>query len=94
MLLVINVLNNDAFEISSLGHLQPGEKGKIVGFETPDSDSADFLRRLFEVGFIEGAQLEVLHEAPYSKDPISIRIKDATYALRRLEASLIKVKKL
>ncbi len=91
---MINVINNEDQHWSSLGHLNPGEKAEIVGFQQPDAESAAFLHRLFEVGFLEGSHVEVLQEAPFSKDPISVRIKDATYALRRAEASLIQVRKL
>ncbi len=91
---MISVINNDQQPLPSLGQLSPGEKAEIVGFQQPDEAAASFLHRLFEVGFLEGSHLEVLQEAPFSKDPISVRIKDATYALRRAEASLIQVRKL
>jgi len=93
MLLMINVINKQKTDSVSLGQLVPGDKATIVGFDVPVAESEQFLRRLFEVGFIEGTTVEVLHEAPFSRDPISIRIKEATYALRRAEVQLIQVKK-
>jgi ferrous iron transport protein A len=93
MLLMRNVINKQETDSVSLGQLVPGDKATIVGFEVSHSESSDFIRRLFEVGFIEGTTIEVLHEAPFSRDPISIRIKEATYALRRSEVQLIQVKK-
>ena len=76
----------------TLGRLQPGQRAEIIGFNTPSAENESFMRRLFEVGFLEGSLLEVLQEAPYSHDPISIRIMEGTYALRRAEANLIQVK--
>jgi len=49
--------------------------------------------RLMELGFLEGATVEVLHEAPFSKDPMAVRVRGSLIALRRSEASLIAVEK-
>lgn len=91
---MINVLNKFEPVPVFLGQLRPGERAEIVGFAEPSESAADFLRRLFEVGFLVGAQVELLQEAPYSGDPISVRIKEATYALRRDEANLVQVSRL
>lgn len=48
-------------------------------------------RRLLEMGFIEGASVEVLHEGPFGKDPIAVRVDDTTVALRRRDADAILV---
>ena len=88
---MITVINNKTKEIT-LGELKPGEKAEIIGFLSPSAENEGFLHRLFEVGFLLGSDLEVLQEAPFSRDPISVRIKEATYALRRAEANLIRVK--
>jgi len=48
-------------------------------------------RRLLELGFVEGAAVEVLHEAPLGGDPIAVRVNDNTIALRRREAMAILV---
>ena len=81
------ILNNNVF---SLGHLEPGDEAEIVGF-CIDDDRQGFLQRLYEVGFMVGEQIKVLHEAPLSRDPISIKIKEGVYALRREDADLIQV---
>ena len=78
--------------IRGLGELNPGERAEITGFEIPTPENESFLHRLYEVGFLIGSELEILQESPFSRDPISIRIKEATYALRRSEANLIQVK--
>ncbi len=89
---MITILNSDKNEVQKLGDLKPGDRAEIIGFEKAPVDFENFLHRLYEVGFLQGSILEVLQEAPYSRDPISIRIKEATYALRRAEANLIQVK--
>ena len=48
-------------------------------------------RRLLELGFVEGAEVEVLHEGPFGRDPIAVRVNDNTIALRRREAMAILV---
>jgi len=90
---MITIINKQDHSLATLGELKPGERAEIIGFSQPDPENEGFMHRLFEVGFLIGTSLEVLHEAPYSRDPISIRIKEATYALRRAEANLIQVKR-
>ena len=86
------VLSNENLQYrQKLGELAPGDRAEIVGF-CGDEDLHDFLQRLFEVGFLVGEKIEVLREAPFSRDPISVRVKEATYALRRQDANLIFVK--
>ena len=48
-------------------------------------------KRLLELGFVEGAEVEVLHEGPLGGDPIAVRVNDSTIALRRREAMAILV---
>ncbi|MET0546025.1 MAG: FeoA family protein [Caulobacterales bacterium] len=46
-------------------------------------------RRLLEMGFVEGAQLEVLHMGLFGGDPIAVRLNDTRIALRKREARAI-----
>ncbi|MFD2181646.1 FeoA family protein [Rhodoplanes azumiensis] len=48
-------------------------------------------RRLLELGFVEGARVEILHEGMFGRDPIAVRVNEATIALRRREAMAILV---
>lgn len=77
-------------KLRELGSLEVGERGLIeeVGER---ASSAGLMTRLLQMGFLVGAQVEVLHEAPFGKDPIAVRVRGATLALRRDEANLIKV---
>ena len=45
--------------------------------------------RLIELGFVEGARVEVLHQGLFGRDPIAVRVNEATVALRRREAAAI-----
>lgn len=45
-------------------------------------------RRLHEMGFDEGVDVEVLHKAPLG-DPIALRVGNMTIAIRRAEAALV-----
>jgi ferrous iron transport protein A len=74
-----------------------GERGVIVkvtgvsgAAESVDADELE--RRLLEMGFVEGATIEVLHEGLFGRDPIAVRVDDTRVALRRREAGAVTVK--
>jgi ferrous iron transport protein A len=54
-------------------------------------ESAELERRLLEIGFVEGAQVEVLHEGFIGRDPIAVKLDDMRVALRRREAQGVMV---
>ncbi len=81
------ILNNKNYPLSDL---HAGDCAEITEFKD-DENRQNFMQRLYEVGFLVGETLEVMHEAPLSLDPMSIRIKDAVYAIRREDAELIQV---
>lgn len=76
-----------------LGDAARGFVGTIKALTSgPDgSPSDDLERRLVEMGFTEGARVEILHEGAISRDPIAVRIDNVTMALRRREALAIVV---
>ena len=45
--------------------------------------------RLLELGFVEGAKVEILHEGIVGRDPIAVRVDNVTIAIRRREAMAI-----
>jgi ferrous iron transport protein A len=72
---------------TTLGQLRKGQTGTILSVDTADARDT----RLLEMGFLEGSKIEVMHEAPWGKDPIIVRIRGALIALRRQEADAVKV---
>lgn len=78
-----------------LGRAQAGFRGRIHAIEVTDADCGlhpdELERRLIELGFVEGATVEILHEGFFGRDPIAVRVNHATIALRRREAMAILV---
>jgi ferrous iron transport protein A len=76
-----------------LGLARRGFCGRIetiaVGAGAHGLTAAELERRLLELGFVEGADVEVLHEGPLGRDPIAVRLNDTTIALRRREAMAV-----
>lgn len=79
----------------ALGDARVGFRGRIHGVATTGNASglsdAELERRLLELGFVEGASIELLHEGLFGRDPIAVRVADATIALRRREAMAVRV---
>ena len=87
-------LNNEADEMG-LGDLVPGDRARVLRISSSDNLEVErYLLRLREMGFSIDVDLEMLGEAPISKDPIRIRIRDGVYALRRSEANFVRVTKI
>ena len=72
-----------------------GFRGRVVRVGLPEAaaDPAvlELERRLVEMGFVEGARVELLHEGFLGRDPIAVRVDDTTVALRRRDARLVLV---
>lgn len=66
-------------------------RDRVDGAPTSEFD-AELERRLLEIGFVEGATVEILHEGFIGKDPIVVRVDDMKVALRRREANAILVR--
>jgi ferrous iron transport protein A len=78
-----------------LGAVARGFRGHIDAIHVAEGahglSAAELEQRLLELGFVEGAEIEVLHEGPLGRDPIAVRVNDSTIALRRREAMAILV---
>jgi ferrous iron transport protein A len=48
-------------------------------------------KRLRNLGFDEGVEIEALHAAPWGRDPLAVRIGRMTVAMRRAQASAVSV---
>jgi ferrous iron transport protein A len=81
--------------MNSLGNSKRGFVGRIGSIRADGCDSilspAELESRLVEMGFVEGARVEILHEGIFGKDPIAVRVDNATVAIRRREAMAIMV---
>jgi ferrous iron transport protein A len=79
----------------ALGLAARGFSGRIhsICVEDPNSSlsPAEMESRLIELGFIEGASVEILHEGAFRRDPIAVRVDNITVAVRRREAMAIRV---
>ncbi|SFJ39722.1 FeoA family protein [Celeribacter neptunius] len=77
----------------SLGEARKGYCGRVrcllplpgTGRLAPE----EMERRLIEMGFIEGVDVSVIHEGPFGRDPIAVRVGTATVAMRRRDAMAI-----
>ena len=69
-----------------LADLAPGGRGIVRRL----SGEPKILRRLMELGFVPGTQVELVRRAPMG-DPIELRIRDTHFSLRRSEANRIDV---
>ena len=79
----------------ALGLAQRGFRGRITGIAAASENSgvsADELeRRLLELGFTEGAQVEVIRRAPLG-DPIEFRLRGYHLSLRDEQARFVTIK--
>jgi ferrous iron transport protein A len=85
----------EAMETTPLGLARRGFRGRVTAI-TVNSDhlgvsAMEIERRLLELGIVEGASVQILHEGPIGRDPIAVRVNSTTIALRRREAMAIMV---
>ena len=76
-----------------LGLAQRGYTGVIQHLAAGQAGSAlsdvELESRLIELGFVEGARGEILHEGLVGRDPIAVRVDNITIAVRRREAMAV-----
>lgn len=78
-----------------LSQARRGDRGVIVQVgdqRLHDEYALELERRLLELGFVEGARVELLHEGLLGRDPIAMRVDDMRVALRRQEAAGLTVR--
>ena len=78
-----------------LGAAAKGYSGQVQAIAVTDLRSSlsatEMERRLIELGFVEGARVQILHQGLFGRDPIAVRVNGSTVALRRREAMAIQV---
>jgi ferrous iron transport protein A len=84
---------SDARPQLPLGLAGRGFSGVIHRIAAAEAGSAlpdiELESRLIELGFVEGARVEVLHEGVVGRDPIAVRVENVTIAVRRREAMAV-----
>ncbi len=84
--------------LSRLGAARLGFRGRIRALDASGCGRAlppaELERRLLEMGFVEGAVVEIRNQGLFGRDPIAVRVDDATVALRRALANAIHVEAL
>jgi ferrous iron transport protein A len=85
--------------VRSLASLHKGARGTVssvrltgaAGTQIGDVAGSTIARRLLEVGFVPGEQVEIIEEIRPGGDPIAVRIGSSMFALRRREAQAVLV---
>jgi ferrous iron transport protein A len=70
----------------SLSQLKLGQRACVASLQGDDA----IVQRLFEMGLIEGEEVEVIGFAPLG-DPMEIRLRDYRLSLRNSEAARVQV---
>jgi len=86
-------LKTDTRQQMPLGAAKRGFSGVIRRLAADVAGSAlsanELESRLIELGFVEGARIEILHEGILGGDPIAVRVENVTIAVRRREAMAV-----
>ena len=86
---------HESGSVRLLGHARRGFSGIVQALKGGNAESslsaAELESRLIELGFVEGAHVEVLHEGLIGGDPIAVRVENLTVAVRRREAMAVVV---
>jgi ferrous iron transport protein A len=88
--------------VRSLATLRKGARGTVIsvgvgidgaaGVMVGDVAGSTIVRRLLEIGFVPGEQIEIIEEIRPGGDPIAVRIGTSMFALRRREAQAVLVR--
>jgi ferrous iron transport protein A len=73
-----------------LGELRVGESGVVEGL-SQEAYAQDTVLRLLRLGFVDGERVTLLREAPFTGDPIIVKVRGTLVGLRRCEANLVEV---
>ena len=76
--------------VIKLSEARVGDRGVITSVGTHchhEPTETELERRLLELGLVEGARIELIHEGLFFRDPIAVKVDDMRVALRRKEAA-------
>ena len=75
---------------TSLDCLTIGRRARIAAIDWATLDHSD-ATRLRQFGFDEGVSVEPLHNGPFGRDPLAVRVGRMTVAIRRAHARAVQV---
>ncbi|MEU8606982.1 FeoA family protein [Actinoplanes sp. NPDC048791] len=78
-------------QVVTLAQLAPGCRALLTGFAVAAPPS--IVRRLEDLGFAAGTEVEVARRAPL-RDPLIYRVRDYDICLRRAEAAYLLVREI
>lgn len=70
----------------------PRRTPAIVESVNDQSPNDNIARRLRELGFVAGEQVEVVAEGPLGGEPLLVQVGFTRFALRRAEASRVRLR--
>ena len=88
----VSVIDNQSQQAMalSLDQLPFRTPATVTGIDWPRLSEGD-ARRLRNLGFDEGVDVEALHGAPFGGDPLAVRVGRMMVAVRRAQAGAISV---
>lgn len=78
-------------DVITLDHLPACTEATIHQVRTLELDGGALRRRLLELGFVPGERVQVLKRALFGRGPLAVRVGTSTFAMRKLESSLVEV---
>lgn len=78
--------------VMGLDQLAVNQPARVVDLASCEGEDESLLLRLMEIGFLPGESVRVVATGFPGPDPLAVRIGQATFALRRHEASQVLVK--
>ena len=76
----------------NLDQLSINEWATVLDVRRPDAvQDHDLVMRLSEIGFVPGQAVRIVAAGAPGREPIAVRLGHTTFALRRHEASFIRV---
>lgn len=77
--------------VTTLDQLPVHATATIHQVQTTGHDGGALKRRLMELGFVPGERVQVLRRMFFGRGPLAVRVGTSTFAMRKMESSLIEV---
>ena len=85
-------MNTAAQTAVSLDKLPSNQWATVIDVLLPDAtDDRELVLRLAEIGFVPGEAVRIVANGVPGREPLAVRLGHTTFALRRHEASFIRV---